>query len=113
MALVSLRHSLSEGERISSINSSYTQHITQAKVLREAYNTNIDKATLLWQALCRHGVKMDESQNRPGYPYLNTQIVQAFHNKEMPLTIVPKGLTPARAQYLYDKVRKYVPCQSN
>ena len=23
----------------------------------------------------------------------------------MPLTIVPKGLTPARAQYLYDKVR--------
>ena len=40
-------------------------------------------------------------------------IVHAFHNKEMPLTIVPKGLTPARAQYLYDKVRKNIHCQSN
>ena len=73
MALVSLRHSLSKGERIR-INSSYLQHITQAKVLQEAYNTNIDKATLLWQALCRQGVKKDESQNQPGNPYLNTQM---------------------------------------
>ena len=31
-------------------------------------------------------------------------IVNAFHNKEMPLTIVPKGLTPAREQYMYEKV---------
>ena len=39
--------------------------------------------------------------------------VNAFHNKEMPLTIVPKGLTPAREQYLYEKVRQYVHCPSN
>ena len=39
--------------------------------------------------------------------------VQAFHNKDMPLTIVSKGLTPARAQYLDDKVRKHVHCKSN
>ena len=50
--------------------------------------------------LLEKGVKIDD-------------IVHAFPNTEMPLTIVPKGLTPARAQYLYDKVRKYVPCQSN
>ena len=50
--------------------------------------------------LLERGVKIDH-------------IVQAFHKEELPLTIVPKGLTPAREQYLYDKVRKYVHCQSN
>ena len=45
--------------------------------------------------LLEKGVKIDD-------------IVNAFNNKEMPPTILPKGLTQTRAQYLYDKVRKYV-----
>ena len=44
--------------------------------------------------LLEKGVKIDD-------------IVNAFNNKEMPLTILPKGLTQTRAQYLYDK---YVHC---
>ena len=39
--------------------------------------------------LLEKGVKVDDN-------------IHAFHNKEMPLTIVLKGLTPARA-YLYGK----------
>ena len=93
MALVSLRHSLSEGERIR-INTSYIQHITEAKVLREAYNINIDKATLLWRALCRQEVKTDESRNRSSYPYLNTQMQYSFdfcQNVSIPYSSQQRG----------------------
>ena len=36
-----------------------------------------------------------------------------LYNKEMPPTILPKGLTQTWAQYLYDKVRKCLHCASN
>ena len=90
---MSLRHSLSDGERIN-IKTSYIKHKTQAKALCEAYNTNIANATLLWKALCRLGVKNDELQNRSCYPYLITQMQYSFDfcvNVSIPFSSQQRG----------------------
>ena len=46
--LVSLRHSLSDGQR-KTANDNYNQHLLKAKALRDTYNANIEKAEKEWE----------------------------------------------------------------